>query len=226
MFTVALGAAAAAGITVGAITGTPARTPEPTLGIAALPTSTLDLRPPPPTQTLTPTQRPTPTPPPVVGTARPAVPTFIPAPRPTPTTDARGRAVVFYASRQGIPVAVDEPKAAGGTSPSDHVFFRLAALRATKAEGPPGYDNLFAKMRAHLAETTVDRPGTVIVGFSVSGGDWGVPAEDVRLVLQQIVFTATEEPGIDWVVITQNGGKPAVIAGQTYDKPLSRTEVR
>lgn len=200
----AFGAAALAGVTVGAITASPSPTPVPTIPVAAIPTSTPDLRPPPPTRTLTPTQRPTPTP------------------------EPRGRAVVFYASRQGIPVAVDEPKAAGGTSQSDHVFFRLAALRTTKAEGPPAYGNLFPTMKAAFAETTVLSPGLAAVGFIVGElyGDWGVPAEDVKLLLQQIVYTATEEPGIDRVFITQNGGKPAVINGITYDKALAREDVR
>lgn len=227
-----VGAAAIAGIWVGAVTATRAPSPEPTVGVAALPTSTPDLRPTPPPRTLTPTQRPTPTPAPsppamtvIVTNAPNVAPSPILTPRPTPTSEPRGRAVVYFASRQGVPVAVDAASALGGQSESDKVFFRLSALRSTKTGGPPGYDNLYARMRARLAETTIDRPGTVVVGFSVTGGDWGVPADDVRLVLEQIVFTATEEPGIDLVLITQNGGKPAVIAGRTIDKELGRAEL-
>lgn len=221
----AVGAAAVAGVTIGSLSAAPQRTPEPTLAVAEIPTSTPDTRPPRPTQTLTPTQRPTTTPAPVaVATLRPAAVSPVRTFPPTPTPEPRGRAVVYFASRQGVPIAVEEPKAAGGTSQSDHVFFRLAALRSTKAEGPPGYANLFTSMKAFLAETTVERPGIVTVGFSAAA-DWGVTGDDARLVVQQIVFTATEEPGIDRVLITENGGKPAVIGGTTYDKPLAREDV-
>jgi spore germination protein GerM len=114
----------------------------------------------------------------------------------------------------------------GGRSESDHVFFRISALRQQKA-GPEGYANVAAAMKAQLAETTVETPGTVIIGFLVpASGDWGVSADQLKLLLQQLVFTATEEPTIDRVLITQNGGKPAVIAGQLVDTPLGRAEVR
>ncbi|MBI4346761.1 MAG: GerMN domain-containing protein [Elusimicrobia bacterium] len=212
-FLVALGAAALAGVTVGAMTAGPSPTAPPTIPVAAIPTSTLDLRPPAPTQTLTPTQRP----------ASPIV-----TPRPTPTPEPRGRAVVFFASASGAPIAVAEPKAAGGQSQSDHVFFRLAALRTTKVAGPPAYVNLFPTLKAAFMETTVASPGVVSVGFIVGEmyGDWGISPAEVKLLLQQIVFTATEEPGIDRVLITQNGAKPAVIDGITYDKALGREDVR
>jgi hypothetical protein len=231
---ISLGAAAAAGVTVGGLSAAPQRAPEPTAAVAAIPTSTPDTRTPLPTRTLTPTQAPTPSPThaPIVQTkpapAEHAVPTFIATPRPTPTPEPRGRAVVFFASRQGIPVAVDEPKAAGGQSVSDRVFFRFAALKTTKAAGPPAYVNLFPTMKATFVETTVLERGVVAIGFIVGQmyGDWGVPPDDVKLLLQQIVYTATEEPGIDRVLITQNGGKPAVINGKTYDKPLAREDVR
>ncbi len=226
LFIFSLGIAAVAGIAVGAVASGPKPSPQPTVGIAALPTSTLDLRPTLPPQTLTPTQRSTAAPGSLASPT--ATPTSVISPRPTPTPEPRGRAVVFFASRQGIPVAVDEPKAAGGQSQSDHVFYRLAALRTTKVAGPPAYVNLFPTLKATFMETTVASPGVVSVGFIVGEmyGDWGVSPDDVKLLLQQIVFTATEEPGIDRVVITQNGGRPAVIAGKTYDTPLSRDLVK
>jgi len=226
-------AAAVAGIAIGQVTGArPAA--EATLRVAAIPTSTPDLRTAPPARTLTPTVAPTATPAPVAivqtspAPATPEPTRFVATPRPTPTPEPRGRAVVWFASRQGVPVAVEEPKASGGQNVSDHVFFRFAALRTTKASAPPAYVNLFPTMKAVFMETTVVSPSVVVVGFVVGEqfGDWGVPSDDVKLLLQQIVYTATEEPGIDRVLITQNGGKPAVINGVTYDKPLAREDVR
>lgn len=69
-------------------------------------------------------------------------------------------------------------------------------------------------------------PGTVFVNFTVPESGWGVSADQVRLLLQQIVFTVTEEPAIDHVRITQDGGKPAVIAGTTVAPDLTRESVR
>lgn len=224
---VLLGLAAVLGVTVGVLSATPARTPEPTPAVAAVPTSTLDLRTAPPPQTLTPTQRPTPTAAPTVQVPAMAAPvSVVVTPRPTPTPEPRGRAVVFYAAPGKDPLAAPMSGPLGGTSESDHVFYRLLALRQQR-DAPAGYVNPFAALRAQLAETTVQTKGTVVVGFSVpSSGEWGVSADEARLLLQQIVFTATEEAGIDRVVLTQNGGKPAVIAGKTYDAPLGRAEVR
>lgn len=233
----AVAAAAVAGVAVGALSA-PRAAPDATPRVAAIPTSTPDLRTAPPLRTLTPTQRPTPTPAPTILPGHALVPASpmgspdvvlaTPTPRPTPTPEPRGRAVVYFASHQGVPVAVAEPKASGGQSVSDHVYYRFAALRTTKAEGPPAYANLFPTMKATFVETTVVSSGLVVVGFVVGEkyGDWGVPAGEVKLLLQQIVYTATEEPGIDRVLITQNGGKPAVIDGVTYDKPLAREDVR
>lgn len=225
----AVAGAAVAGIAVGAITAAPSRSPEPTIGVAALPTSTPDLRPTLPPQTLTPTQRPTPVPSAsavaVVTTPPTVAPSSIATPRPTPTPEPRGRAVVYVAAPDKEPAAVPMTGSVGGTSESDHVYFRLLALRQQR-QAPAGYANVFASLRAQLAETTVVTKGTVVVGFSVPpSGDWGVGADLLKLLLQQIVFTATEEPGIDLVLITQNGGKPAVIGGQAIDKPLGRAEL-
>lgn len=228
----AVGAAAVAGIAIGAVTATPSRSLEPTIGVAAVPTSTPDLRPTLPPRTLTPARRPTAVPgtSPAGAVATPApsiAPSPIVTPRPASTAETRGRPVVFFAAPGKEPAAVQMPTVVGGRSESDHVFFRLSALRQPGMSGPDGYLNLVRSMRAQLAETTIDIPGTVIVGFSVpANGDWGVSADQLKLVLQQIVFTATEEPTIDRVRLTQNGGKPAVIAGQLIDKELGRAEVR
>lgn len=229
LLTAAIAATAVAGVAVGAITGRPAPAPEATPAVAALPTSTPDLRPPPPTRTLTPTQRPTATPtltPVTVEVTNPPnlFPPVTAAPRATPTPEPRGRPVVFFAAPGKAPAPVSILGTSSGPD-SDRVFYRLALLRQQTTGGPEGYVNLYAKMKARLVEVTVAEPRIVTIGFSAANGDWGVTADQVKLLVQQIVFTATEEPTIDWVVLTQNG-KPAAIAGQTFDKPIGRDEVR
>jgi hypothetical protein len=49
----------------------------------------------------------------------------------------------------------------------------------------------------------------------------------VRALLQQIVYTAAEEPGLRRVLVTQNGGQRAVIGGEglVVDRPVTREDV-
>ena len=229
---IAIGAAAVAGVAIGSLTATQPRAPEPSVAIAELPTSTPDGRPALPPQTLTPTRSPAPQPatatfPTTIQVTTPPqlAATPAPTPRPTPTPEPRGRPVVFFAAPEKEPAPVAMPGYPGG-SQSDKVYYRLGFLRQQKIGGPEGYLNLFATMKARLLEVAVDDPRIVTVGFSAPDGDWGVTADQVRLVLQQIVFTATEEPNIDFVRIRQNGGKPAVIAGTAIDAELTRDSLR
>jgi hypothetical protein len=71
------------------------------------------------------------------------------------------------------------------------------------------------KINGDLA--TVDL--TVPDGWKVSG------SAATTALIQQIVYTATEEPGIRRVLITQNGGKPTTIDQFEWTKPLAREEV-
>src|SRR5207245_7726356 len=64
------------------------------------------------------------------------------------------------------------------------------------------------------------------VDLEVPSADWGVRGQTATLqVLQELVYTATEEPGIHRALITQNGGKTAKIDQHVVDKPLAREDV-
>src|SRR5205814_427354 len=64
------------------------------------------------------------------------------------------------------------------------------------------------------------------VDVSVLNGDWGIHGAALSLAaLQQIVYTATEEPGIRRVFFTQNGGNKVTIDQLVVDKPLAREDV-
>jgi len=66
---------------------------------------------------------------------------------------------------------------------------------------------------------------TAYVEFNLPTG-WGVSGStQSQALLQQIVYTVTEEPGIDSVVITERGKSNAVIDQVVVDKPLSREDV-
>ena len=63
------------------------------------------------------------------------------------------------------------------------------------------------------------------VEFDLSSG-WGVHGSAQSLaLLQQLVYTITDEPGIDRALITENGKPNAVIDQLVVDKPLSREDV-
>ena len=63
------------------------------------------------------------------------------------------------------------------------------------------------------------------IDYRVPEDDWGVNGSaSLRALVQQVVFTASEEPGIVRVLITQNGGREAVIGGEglVVDRPQTR----
>lgn len=246
-----------AGFVAGMATAPSAQAPLPTTVVAAIPTSTPDKRPalpapPEPTPRSVPeTPRPTPTPTltPIDPALNPGLRTPTPAtipfatPRPTPTAlrwstspptpvpgasaEPRGRGVVFFAAEGKQPAAVIAPAAIGAHSQADRIYRRLSALPLTRAGAPQGYVNVTPRMRARLAGVSIDSEGVVVVRYSVPGGDWGVSVAELGLLLQQIVFTATEEPGIDGVRLTQNSfSAPAVIAGTVLDGELTRDAFR
>ncbi|MBI2982856.1 MAG: GerMN domain-containing protein, partial [Chloroflexi bacterium] len=157
---------------------------------------------------------------------------------PAPATQAppsapRGRPIAFFAASGKEPAAVtiDWNAAMAGSYPSEHVYYRLRTLRELSAAAGPGggYVNVFRSIAPQSYSVRTDAeaaPGAVFLDFTVTSSGWGVSADQVKLLLQQLVYTATEEPDIDHVRITQNGGRPAVIAGATVASDLTREGVR
>ena len=67
---------------------------------------------------------------------------------------------------------------------------------------------------------------TVTVDYTLASGGWPMRGAAASLAWQQqLVYTATEEPGIRRVLFTQDGGKPMQIDQIVMDKPLSREDV-
>lgn len=61
---------------------------------------------------------------------------------------------------------------------------------------------------------------------SLPTGGWPVRGAAASLAWQQeLVYSATEEPGIRRLLVTQNGGKPTAIDQLVWDKALSREDV-
>jgi hypothetical protein len=67
---------------------------------------------------------------------------------------------------------------------------------------------------------------TATADLSVKNDDWLIRGSAQTLAaVQQLVYTATEEPGIRRVLFTQNGGKQMRIDQMVLDKPLTREDV-
>jgi len=96
----------------------------------------------------------------------------------------------------------------------------------TTTQVPSGSFTAFSS-RIPIGVNSVSVSGdTATLDFQVNGGDWGVRGSAQSLALvQQLVYTATEEPGIRRVLITQNGGAPATIDQLRVTQPLAREDV-
>lgn len=78
-------------------------------------------------------------------------------------------------------------------------------------------------MNARLRSVTI-AGDLVTIDYRVPGDDWGVNGSaSLRALVEQLVFTATDEPGIARALITQNGER-AVIGGEglIIDRPQTR----
>lgn len=122
--------------------------------------------------------------------------------------------VAYYARDQGGPVAMFLPGAGAGTTAEERISSRLVALENGPAHAGADAFNVVAPMKAHLQQVTI-ADDLVTIDFRVPADDWGVNGSaSLRALVQQLVFTASEEPGIVRVLITQNGGRQAVIGGE------------
>ena len=157
-----------------------------------------------------------------------------PSPQPTPTESATptptpapavAHDVVFFARDRLPPVAGHVPGAGIGATAAERIRSRLDALFTAAA--PPGLFNIAPTVKARPASVVVGSPFTV-VDFTVPNDDWGAAGSaGTRAFIQQLVYTITEEPGVDRVLITQNRGHMAVITGEgvIIDHPTGRIDV-
>ena len=91
---------------------------------------------------------------------------------------------------------------------------RLGHLWDTSIRPLPGSFNAAppAQVIRDIGNVTITPAGDANVDFLLRSGDWGVRgAAQTNALLQQLVYTITEEPGVRRALITQDGGKRAVI---------------
>lgn len=167
--------------------------------------------------------------------ASPSVPAAASAPAATggPVATIPSDRIWVYFARDGL------PPSGGFTTgtfddgrPESRILSRLSALRQAKTGLPPGTTNPFAPPTpTQSGSSTFGMAIGLIQGdlaaveFDVSSG-WGVRGSAQSLaLLQQLVYTITEEPGVRRTLITEKGKPNAVIDQLVIDKPLSREDV-
>jgi hypothetical protein len=132
--------------------------------------------------------------------------------------------VAYFARDLELPVAVFLEGAGVGASPEERIRSRLVALENGPARIESDAYNVVATMRARLRSVTI-AGDLVTIDYHVPNDDWGVNGSaSLRALVQQLVFTASEEPGIVRVMITQNGEAGALIGGEglVIDQPQTR----
>lgn len=161
---------------------------------------------------VTPTPSPVPTP----------IPSAIPSATPAPVVT---HDVVYFARDRLPPVGVHIAGAGTGASAELRIRSRLDALSVASA--PAGLFNVARASKARPASVAVD-PTFTVVDFTVPNDDWGVAGSaGTRAFIQQLVYTITEEPGVDRVLITQNKGHLAIVGGEgvVIDHPAGRVDI-
>ena len=170
---------------------------------------------------------------PAVGS--PAIPSAASSPgvtrSPTAVDPNRDRIWVYFA-RDGLPPA---GAYIGGTfddrRPEARILSRLSALRQARTGIPSGASNPFAQPTPTQSGSATFGMSAQVQGdlatleFEISGG-WQVrgSAQSLGLV-QQLVYTITEEPGVRRALIKDKGKANAVIDQLVIDRPLSREDV-
>jgi len=168
---------------------------------------------------------------PTAPAATPSAAAPTPAATSTPTVTPAATAVdhaKIYLGRANLPpVAVSGPQFADTVvTANQRIASRITGLRAYRQSAAPAgltnylWNNSFqggvaVAITADLAKVDIqlEQP------FSASDH------AAAFAILQQLVYTATEEPGIRRVLLTANGGQKLTIGDIGVDKPLAREDV-
>lgn len=167
------------------------------------------------------TPTPTPTPAPSATPIASVTPPATTAPSPTASAAV---GIVYFARDRLPPVGVAVQRTSLGTTAEERILASLASLFTARA--PAGLFNTTLVSKARPARVAIDMD-VATVDFDVPPEGWGTAGSaGTRAFVQQIVYTASEEPGVRRVLITENGGQ-ATIGGEglVIDGPASREDV-
>lgn len=155
--------------------------------------------------------------------AQPSTPPATPAPTPSAVPSCCTWTVAF-ARDLATPLQVSLPGPVPATSVSARVQQRMELLAAGPRSADGGAFNVLPGMKARLAAVTVSGD-LATLDYQVPGDDWGLNGSaTLRAFVQQVVFTVTEEPGVTRALVTQNGGRQAIVGGEglVISEPQSR----
>lgn len=132
---------------------------------------------------------------------------------------------IYFARDGQPPISAQIPSTGLPPAAEPRIQLRLSRLLIA-TQLPPGSFSAFSS-RTTIGVSSVRVNGdTATVDFQVNGGDWGIRGSAQSLAaIQQLVYTATEEPGIRRLLVTQNGGGPATIDQLVVNKALAREDV-
>jgi immunoglobulin-like protein involved in spore germination/sporulation and spore germination protein len=150
-----------------------------------------------------------------------------PTPSPAVASPNQDRTWVYFA-RDGLPPVGAYVVGASllETSPESRIASRITALgiAAARKEAPAGATNQLPQDKSGGISVRVQ--GEVATVEFDPSNDWGVRGSAQTLaLLQQLVYTITEEPGIRRALIIERGKPNAVIDQLVIDKPLAREDV-
>ena len=131
----------------------------------------------------------------------------------------------FVGGFAGVPPGSQHLDGVGGQSTAEErIRSRMDALN-NATSGVGGTQLLADPKQIHVASVRI-QGDTVTVDYTLPNSGWPMRGAASTLAWQQqLVYTATEEPGIRRLLVTENGGKPTTIDQLTWDKPLARDDV-
>lgn len=158
-----------------------------------------------------------------------ASPAGSPVASPTATPEGNERIWVYFARDQLPPVGAY----VRGTMAEDRISSRLVELhRAGAAEVPPGTTNVVARLGreegggwASFGSAVSVEGDLATVTFASGAFERIRGAAATQALIQQLVYTITEEPGIRRALIKEQGRDETVIDQLVIDAPLAREDV-
>ncbi|HUG05327.1 MAG TPA: Gmad2 immunoglobulin-like domain-containing protein [Candidatus Limnocylindria bacterium] len=157
------------------------------------------------------------------------VPTNTSAATATPAVTAQPTAIdhqrVFVHSLEGLPPTSQHLDGVGAQATAeDRIRSRLNALN-NAVSGVSGTQLLADPRQIYVSSVRISGD-TVTVEYALPSSGWPIRgAASMIAWQQQLVYTATEEPGIRRLLVTENGGTPTTIDQLFWDKALSREDV-
>lgn len=131
---------------------------------------------------------------------------------------------VVYCARGGVPPMALDVVGIDAATPAGRITQRLQALEKLPRYGPtddvacPGFQTT-----ATVAHVSVNGD-LAVVDYTFPAGA-AAPTSFMDPIVQEIVYTASEEPGIRRVLITQNGGAVLQVGKELLRDPLDRQTV-